>query len=329
MRSSTVGVVSLAAFTIMLSCASAMGADKIILKSGDVLEGKISAETDTEIRIEVPMNESGTICKTKIIPRADIESIQRRSTEELMQEEMEKDYRATQRYRLKQSNYTVAYYDKAITGVFSNFVARYPDSTYAKEVKDKIAKWKAEREIVASGKSKHKGRWITGQEAVLVGELSRVEEMLTEGEELLSKKSYTNAISLAESLDEESKGLVKSCRGSEYRGSARDLRVKIYDFWCLSLAGRKKQIQKEIGLNRRRIAAAQKKGEKAERKLRNYSGRSGEASRKKRERLIAMVRKTRDVWMGYKRREVELKGQLVKLESKLLRTQKAQEDIRN
>ena len=53
----------------------------VTLNSGEVMEGTIISETDVEVRLEVT-NEKRTISSTRVIPKAEVKSITRDTSEQ-------------------------------------------------------------------------------------------------------------------------------------------------------------------------------------------------------------------------------------------------------
>src|SRR5262245_43940742 len=60
--------------------ASAATADSITLNSGEVVEGRITSETDKQIQLEVSQY-GGTILATRSIAKADVKNVNRESPE--------------------------------------------------------------------------------------------------------------------------------------------------------------------------------------------------------------------------------------------------------
>jgi hypothetical protein len=313
-------------------CASAFAADKITLNTGEIIKGKIISETETSVRIEVPMNKSGSICKSKTIQQADIESISRRSASEMLEDEMETAYKKTQRYKLKSSRSSaVSYYDKTITGVFSNFITCYPESPHVKAVEDEIAKWQEERNTVASGKLKQGGKWITGQQAALLTEVARVEALVDDFEKLVTARNYTNALAQTKSLDQQTARLVQSCAATACKDDAKAVRVNLYRNWVRALEGRDPQIHKLIILNQRRVASLEKRQVSTKKKIDQLSvgkNRHSDASKKKRNACMQSMMKDRDAAMQCQNQVIALKAEQIRLKQTIADMKAAYEKVK-
>src|ERR1051326_6996451 len=71
----------LSACLVLLHARMPIRADTVTLNSGDVLEGRILSETDTQIEIEASFYH-GTILSKREVPRSDIQSIVRETAEQ-------------------------------------------------------------------------------------------------------------------------------------------------------------------------------------------------------------------------------------------------------
>jgi hypothetical protein len=152
---------------LFFSCAfliSTATADTVRLKDGSILEGAILTEDSSQITMEVRYA-GGTITRNQTIKKSDIVEIKRLSPEEKARQQMELAYRATQKFNLNpNSSQPLAAYEPAIQSL-QDFLSKYPESPYAREVSGKLAVWKAERDQVASGSAKYRGEWMPASEA--------------------------------------------------------------------------------------------------------------------------------------------------------------------
>ncbi|HTS16979.1 MAG TPA: hypothetical protein VMP11_05350 [Verrucomicrobiae bacterium] len=136
------------------------GADTVTLKSGEVLEGQILSESDTQLVIEASFYH-GTILSKREVARSDIQSVVR-ETPELKQEKA--DYEGLSNLTLNPNQeLTKTQYDAGIA-MFETFLTAHSNSTDAAEVSRRLADWQAEASNVASGKVKFAGAWMTPAE---------------------------------------------------------------------------------------------------------------------------------------------------------------------
>jgi chromosome segregation ATPase len=142
-------------------CASAsLKADTLILNSGEVLEGQILSETETQIEIMASYHH-GTILAKRDVPKADIKSIVRESVE---QKQEKADFAALGKYTLTPNQELTT--DQYATGIaaFKKFLATYPNSSNASDVTQRVTDWRAEASNAASGKVKFNSLWMTPEE---------------------------------------------------------------------------------------------------------------------------------------------------------------------
>jgi len=124
------------------------------------MEGNVLSETDSEVRIEVS-NSAKTIVSTRVIPRTDIRSIQRENPDQKKQGE---SFEKLAKFQLDPNQeLTSDQYAKGIAA-FDKFLAKYPNSSFAEDINDRIADWRAEASNVESGKVKFANKWMTPEE---------------------------------------------------------------------------------------------------------------------------------------------------------------------
>jgi hypothetical protein len=141
-----------------------VAADTVRLKTGDIYEGTILRETETNVSIEVEYAR-GTILSTEILNKTQITEIVRSTPEQLAQRAMERAYANTQRYNLDPlTSYTFNAYRLVIDGVLRRFLTDYPNSPYTNAVQAKLSEWTAEQGKVASGLRKYHGVWMRPEE---------------------------------------------------------------------------------------------------------------------------------------------------------------------
>jgi DNA repair exonuclease SbcCD ATPase subunit len=135
-------------------------ADTVTLNSGDVLEGQITSETDTQLEMEASFY-NGTIISKREVLKSDIKSIARESIE---QKQEKAAYAALSRYMLNPNQeFTKAQYATGIS-VFEKFLTTYTNSTFTAEVNKHLVDWRAESANVESGKVKFAATWMTPDE---------------------------------------------------------------------------------------------------------------------------------------------------------------------
>lgn len=136
---------------------SSAGADTVTLNSGEVLDGRILSETDTQLVIEASFY-NGTILSTREVAKIDIRSISRETPE---QKQEKADHAALGAYVLTPNQeLTKSQYDEGIAA-FEKYLATYTNSSNAADINHRLADWQAESSNVASGKVKFAGMWMT------------------------------------------------------------------------------------------------------------------------------------------------------------------------
>jgi hypothetical protein len=135
-------------------------ADTLTLKSGDVLEGQIVSETETQIEIEVSLYH-GTIFSKRQVDKSDIQSIVRETPEQKQEKEA---YASLTKYTLDPNQELTK--DQYATGIaaFEKFQAKFTNSAATAEINQRLADWQAEASNVASGKVKFASTWMTPEE---------------------------------------------------------------------------------------------------------------------------------------------------------------------
>jgi hypothetical protein len=135
-------------------------ADTVTLNSGQVLEGRILSETDTQLVIEASLYH-GTILSTREVLKSEIRSIVRESPEQIHEKA---DYAALGAYALNPNQeLTKGQYDAGIAA-FVKFLTTYTNSNFAADINHHLADWQTEASNVASGKVKFAGAWMTPDE---------------------------------------------------------------------------------------------------------------------------------------------------------------------
>ena len=149
----------LAAF-LLFGHPSFLKADTVTLNSGEVLEGRIISETDTQIEMEASFYH-GTIFSTREIAKSDIRSIVRETPE---QKQEKAAYASLTNLTLNPNQELTK--DQYATGIaaFEKFQKTFTNSTHTAEIDKRLADWQSEATNAASGKVKFGGAWVTPAE---------------------------------------------------------------------------------------------------------------------------------------------------------------------
>jgi hypothetical protein len=145
---------------LLLGHPASLRADTLTLKSGDVLEGQIVSETETQIEIEVSLYH-GTIFSRRAVDKSDIQSIVRETPEQKQEKEA---YAALAKYTLDPNQELTKDQYEAGIAAFEKFQAKFTNSAATAEIKQRLVDWQAEASNVASGKVKFASAWMTPEE---------------------------------------------------------------------------------------------------------------------------------------------------------------------
>lgn len=134
--------------------------DTVTLNSGEVINGRVVSETDSNVAVEIS-NEHQTVFTTRTIPRSDIKEMHQLT---LAQRQENEAYAALGRYQLNANQeFTLAQYAQVIAD-YNKFVAAYPNSEYAAKVTDQWTQWRFEKFEVEHGRVKFGGKWMTPEQ---------------------------------------------------------------------------------------------------------------------------------------------------------------------
>jgi hypothetical protein len=136
-----------------LLCASAF-ADTITLKTGEKVEGKIVAETDAELTVEVKISAAVTD-ETKIL-KANVAKIEKEQPDELA-------WPALKNLKPGVNSLAAEQYDAAIRPLQA-FVNEYPKSAHAAEASQLLAIFAGEKERVEGGEVRLGEKWLSKEE---------------------------------------------------------------------------------------------------------------------------------------------------------------------
>ena len=125
------------ACALFLSNRTPLRADTVTMNSGEVLEGQIISETETQIEIEASFY-NGTITSKREVLKSDIRSIARES---LAQKREKADFAALSKYKLDPNQeWTKDQYAAGIA-TFEKFLGTYTNSSFAAEVNKRLVDW--------------------------------------------------------------------------------------------------------------------------------------------------------------------------------------------
>ncbi len=176
----------LSACLLFLSTQAPLKADTVTLNSGEVLEGRILSETDTQIEIEASLYH-GTILSKREVPKSDIRSIIRESVE---QKQEKAALAALGNYTLNPNQELTKDQYAAGIAAFERFLATYTNSSSAAAVSKSLTDWRAEVSNVASGKVKFASKWMTPEEKRL--QVERAQRQVTQGALALIEKQLAD-----------------------------------------------------------------------------------------------------------------------------------------
>jgi hypothetical protein len=152
------------------------------------------AESKTNVSIYLEFSH-GTITQTRPINKDAVADIIRWTPEQKAQWLAQRDYQSLQRYQLNpNTSYALEYYDKIIHDVFDKFLTQHTDSPSAENVTEHRAEWMAERDLVAAGNIKFRGRWSPAAETAPLVERAHGQQLLERGRLLISQGKFESAV---------------------------------------------------------------------------------------------------------------------------------------
>lgn len=197
---------------LLLAMHSAV-ADIIFLKDGSQLKGEIVEEGLSGVTVEYLA--TPTIKDQKSIAKADIEKI----------EKVSPDQKAFQEIGSLETPATVvdvSFYDPLIDRKLPDFLAKYSDSAYATQLKERLETLTQERNRVRQGDRRIDGTWITADQIssdpYQKGALLKFSEMKQQAE----RKNHVESLRRYEILE-------KKFAGSEVMPDGIDLALKQLD----------------------------------------------------------------------------------------------------
>jgi len=104
---------------------------------------------------------------------------------------MQRDYEALQKYQLDPNrSFSLAQYDEVMDRVLRQFLTEHTNSVHEKEVMDNLAQWQEERNLVASGRVKYDGKWMSAAEAQSLIASDQAEQLLQRTRALISQSNF-------------------------------------------------------------------------------------------------------------------------------------------
>ncbi len=139
----------------LLTLAASAFADIVTLKSGEKLEGKITAETDAEITIAAKV--SASITDERVIKKSEVASVAKDEPDLIA-------WQPLKALKLGKNSLPVASYDAAINPL-KGFATEFPKSQFAAEAQKIADIFSAEKKRVEAGEVKLDDKWLSKDEA--------------------------------------------------------------------------------------------------------------------------------------------------------------------
>jgi len=252
----------LAVCTLVGLCARA---DTVKLKNGTALDGEIVSEDASSLSILLQFA-GGTITQTRRIDKADIATVIRWTPEQRAERQATRDYENLQKYQLNpQDSYEIAYYDQVINGVFRAFQREYPNSPYTSKVTERIIEWKAERDLVAAGNVKFRGRWSPAAEVAPLVERARGQQLLQQARVLISQHQFEPAVQQLQLI-------VRMDKQPDLVSQAKPLLASAFQSATNSLDRQQRQLTRDVSTAQQQVDQARVALSAAEASLRQTTG---------------------------------------------------------
>ncbi len=145
----------LPAFLIASSLCCGVFADTVTLKTGEVIEGKVTSESDTQLTLELKL--SGGITDSRTVSKADVLSIAKVQPDELA-------WAPLKALKPGTTSLPAAFYETA-TQSLRGFLAQFATSPFAADAQKALAALEEEKTRVDAGEIKIDDRWLTKEEA--------------------------------------------------------------------------------------------------------------------------------------------------------------------
>jgi hypothetical protein len=187
--------------------------DTVTLKTGEHLEGKVTAETDKDVTMQVQV--SAGITDERVIPKAQIEKLDKTSPEV-------EAYRQIVAIQLGKDSMAVSQYDPYIRALKA-FVEQFPNSVRTIDVQTVLNSFEAEKKRVEAGEIKMNGQWLSKQQVAkekvqIGGELAftYMKGQSTQGDYIGAlntfaaiEKNFPGAVIMPEAIDLAQKDLLQ------------------------------------------------------------------------------------------------------------------------
>jgi len=178
------------------SMVHAASADKVTLKSGEVLEGEILRETETEVVLSVAI--SSGILDERTIRKEEIESVDRRGEDSTA-------FESLKHYKIGRDSYPLAAYETMMRAL-ETFLGRYPNSVHAEEIKNNLYALRDEDARVKKGEVKWSDRWYSRDEADQLSYQIAGQRIFAQMKEKVARGDAIAALNLFARLEKEYSG---------------------------------------------------------------------------------------------------------------------------
>lgn len=130
-------------------------ADIVVLTNGEKVEGKVTAETDTEITIAAKV--SASITDERVIKKSEIVSITKDAPDELA-------WQPLKNLKLTRNSLPLPSYDAAINQLKA-FATEFPKSKFTADAQKSVDAFEAEKKRIEAGEVKLDDKWLSKEEA--------------------------------------------------------------------------------------------------------------------------------------------------------------------
>lgn len=138
-----------------LAMLSASGfADTVVLLDGTKVEGKVTAETDTEVVIDEKI--SAGITDSRTIKKSEILSVTKEAPDEVA-------WQALKNMKVGPNSLPAASYD-SVANALTNFTTQYPKSAHVADAEKIAAEFAADKKRVDGGEVKLDDKWLSKEE---------------------------------------------------------------------------------------------------------------------------------------------------------------------
>jgi len=165
-------------------------ADTIVLKSGVEYQGKVISEDATTYLVEINVTKS--IKDERSIPKADVKSIVKESSEKV-------DFEKVGTLVPTPDQLSTEDYQERIQKAES-FIKAYPASTHTKKLKEALTTLKEEQTVIAAGGTKLGGKLVTAESLKIDSYDIHAQLIYHDFKKLSSQKRYLPALKKWESL---------------------------------------------------------------------------------------------------------------------------------